>query len=125
VQFWEYVTTLGSFVFDSAGNVNNPFNSVTQPGVGLSLAGNDVIVQTMRFNSTTVSSVSSPYGNFLAGGSAAAADSENNTSGAAPTWTAAAAEVSRGSALAISEVAATSSGVLNPKSKWVGNAVIQ
>jgi hypothetical protein len=135
VQVWEYSFTGTSIALDSGssggvGTVNNTSSGTTGAGVPLSLAGaNDVIIQMMCVKSVQVTSVAT-YGNFSSffggpPGGTGTADLENTTSGAAPTWTFNGSSISRGNAIAFTEINAPASGYLNPNSKWVGNAVIQ
>lgn len=131
VQPWEYSFTAAAVALDpgasgGVGTVSNPFSGATQPGVPLTLAGaNDVIVQQMFFsNNPTVSAISSPYGNFTGSTNSGTADLENTNNGNAPTWTALVPGVSRGTAIAFTEVASVRNGGIGGKAAIGGKAGI-
>lgn len=94
VAFWEYSFTLGSTSLDTCGTGDNTTAATTQSGVALTLSGSsDVLLQATTGNTTIggPTSISSPYGH-LTGPSIplqffGGADSENSSSGTAPTWT--------------------------------------
>ena len=106
--FREYSYTGSSVALDPSGGLGTRSSSTNPaPGVGLTLTGsNDLVVQGLAVGgTTTISGISSPYGNFATNstGEYGGADLENTVSGAAPNWTLNAAGGAVATAIAIAE----------------------